>query len=119
MVYLAVAVVFFILFGLIAHLDEKRKDQQREIDSLYEFLSRQNDRLSVMQTDRDAMAKDVKALKAAVPALEEQVKEMSVTVKVRDDQEKRVLEGMNNILNYDMGQALKAVKHYAEDEDGE
>ena len=58
MVYLAVAVVFFILFGLIAHLDEKRKDQQREIDSLYEFLSRQNDRLSVMQTDRDAMAKD-------------------------------------------------------------
>ena len=115
MEYLAVAVVFGILFGCFTFLDGKRKDQ-REIDSLYETISRQNDRFSVLQEDRDAVVKDVKALLDAVPALETQVKEMSESVRARDKQEQMVLEGMHNILNYDMAQARKAVNGNGGDE---
>lgn len=116
MEYLAVAVVFGILFGCFTFLDGKRKDQQREINGLYETISRQNDRLSVLQEDRDAVVRDVKALRDAVPALETQVREMSETVKARDRQEQMVLEGMHNILNYDMAQARKAVNGNGGDE---
>lgn len=114
MEYLAVAVVFGILFGCFAFLDEKRKEMRREINGLYDTLSRQNDRLDVFQDDRNAIAKDVKAMKAALPGLTEQVKELSETVKVRDKQEQMVLEGMNNILNYTVDVARKAVGDDAE-----
>lgn len=38
-----------------------------------------------------------------------QVKSLSETVKSRDRQEQMVLDGMNNILNYSIGHAIKAV----------
>ena len=110
MEYIAVAVVFGILFGCFAFLDGKRKEQEREINGLYEALSQQNDRLSTFHADRNAVVKDVNALKNAVQAVEEQVKELAEPLKVKDRQEKLILEGMNSILNYNIKDAMQAAK---------
>lgn len=139
MEYLAAAVVFGILFGCFAFLDEKRKDMGRELNGLYKALSRQNDRMDRFREDLDGAATDRKelreefgelsrrqvmsdenalnsfrAIQTATAGLEGQIKEMAETVKARDRQEQMVLEGMNNILNYNLDVARKAVGDDAE-----
>lgn len=89
MEYLAIAVVFGLLFGFISFLDEKRKDARREINNIYDILSRHSSQLSTVEGD---------------------VREMRGTVRAFDKQEQRVLDGMNSILNYDISQALKAAQ---------
>lgn len=133
MEYIAVAVVFGILFGCFTFLDGKRKEQEREINGLYEAISSQNDRISTFHADRNAIVKDVTALKNALQAAEEQIKgleerdrelatrvgELAEPLKAKDRQEKLILEGMNSILNYSVGEAMRAAKdvsNYGEEE---
>ena len=120
MEYVIIAALFITLFALVARVDDKLDEQRKEVNSLYDFLSRQQDRLSAFQADRDAVVKDVKAIQTALPALEQQVKELSEPLKANARQEKRVLEGMNSILNYNVREALRAAKDvmdYAEEDE--
>lgn len=110
MAYIALGIVFVVLFACFAFLDEKRKEQSREINSIYDLVSRQNDRVSAFQSDRNAVVRDLTAVKTAVQALEDQVKELSEPLRVKDKQEKLILEGMTSILNYNINEAVRAAK---------
>ena len=96
MEYLVIAVVFGILMACFAFLDEKRREQAKDINALYDVISRQADRVSILQED---------------------VRKLTEQVKITDQQEKRVLEGMGNILNYNLDIARKAASKHAGDEE--
>lgn len=119
MLYIIVAALFLTAFAILARMDDRISEQRKEMNGLYDVLSRQADRMNAIQKDRDALAKDVRSLLTAMPALEQQIKELSEPIKVKDRQEKLVLDGVNSILNYNIGQALRAAKDvsdYGEEE---
>ena len=124
MEYLAIAVVFGVMMCFFAFLDEKRKEQYRELNGIYEELARYNSRASGVETMQCRELERLAALEAAVPAVEGQVKdlakevrELTEQVKITDQQERKVLEGMGNILGYNLDIARKAVNGRAEDEE--
>lgn len=96
MEYLAIGAVFVFSMGLFAFLYEKRKQQEKDVNVLYDVISRQADRVAELQTE---------------------VKKLTEQVKITDQQEKRVLEGMGSILNYNLDIARKAASaHVGEEE---
>ena len=131
MEYLAIAVVFGVMMACFAFLDEKRKEQRRELNGIYEELAQYNSRANAFEMLQCKELDRVSALEAALPALEEQikdltkrnedltkeVKELTEQVKITDQQEKRVLEGMGNILNYNLDIARKAASANVRDEE--
>lgn len=87
MEFLIIAVAFGVTLCMFAFLDEKRKEQRREINGLYAELT------------------DCKA----------RLTELTEQFEITDRQERRVLEGMENILNYDLVVARKAVNRHGEE----
>lgn len=93
-IYICLAVTIVVLGGLILFLDDKRREQQAELNRIQSILF-----------DKD---QELKAVKREINGLAE-------SVKVRDQQEAKLFEGVNSILNYDISTARKAAGHHGEE----
>lgn len=139
----AIAVVFGIMLGVCVFLDEKRREMARELNGIYEELSRYNSRANGVEAVQAATISSISSMEKALPGLTklandlakdgkdlaerntdlekrlqdltDQMRELTEQVKVTDRQERAVLEGMSSILNYNLDVARKAVSGHAEE----